>query len=47
MLTAGYADEPRLPQTDLVYVAFRLCYFDLLTELDTEAIYKIGVELAK
>jgi len=37
MLKAGYADQPRLPQTVLAYVAFRLCYFDLLTDLDTEA----------
>jgi len=37
MLTAGYSDEPRLPQTDLVYVAFCVCYIGLLTELDTEA----------
>ena len=37
MLAAGYADEPLLPQNDLVYVAFRLGYFDLMTELDTDA----------
>lgn len=34
LLAAGYADQPRLPQTDLVYAAFRICYFDLFTELD-------------
>ncbi|MAG94698.1 MAG: hypothetical protein CMJ48_13275 [Planctomycetaceae bacterium] len=38
MLTAGDADFPRLPQTDLVYVAFRLCYFDLLADLESEAL---------
>ncbi|MEX0701886.1 MAG: hypothetical protein WD069_07300 [Planctomycetales bacterium] len=36
MLTAGYGDEPKLPQCDLVYVAFRLCYYDLITDLETD-----------
>jgi hypothetical protein len=42
MLTAGNADQPRLPQTDLVYVAFRICCYDLLTELETEAVLGVS-----
>jgi hypothetical protein len=42
MLTCGYADDPPLPQTDLVYVAFRICYFDLFTELDSEAVLGVS-----
>lgn len=38
MLSAGYASHPRLPQNDLVYVAFRICYYDLLTAIETESV---------
>jgi hypothetical protein len=36
MLSAGYASHPRLPQNDLVYVAFRVCFFDVFSELEMQ-----------
>ena len=36
MLSAGYASHPRLPQNDLIYVAFRLCFFDVFSELEMQ-----------
>ena len=37
MLAAEHFDSRTLPDDDLVYVAFRICYFDLFTELETAA----------
>lgn len=36
MLSAGYASHPRLPQNDLVYGAFRVCFFDVFSELEMQ-----------
>ena len=37
MIVAAHFDNRTLPDDDLLYVAFRVCYFDLFTALETAA----------